>query len=111
MLCAPIFDRKGRVMGAITLINRRDGKPFTQTDENRLKAINSHIASAVEEAVATSTSEQGEYGKVDLAKTVKQIQLYFPDDQNAAEARWRELIESERRAALTPASTTARTRE
>jgi GAF domain-containing protein len=93
IMCSPIFDRDGEVIGAITVINKKNGDRFTevaylcstlaqcmaiasahvmphsyiciclQADEHRLQAINSHIGIAVEEALLDSKSGSA-YGKV-----------------------------------------------
>jgi GAF domain-containing protein len=81
ILSSPIFNRKGEVIGAITVVNKNSKGGFTIDDEHRLQAINSHIAIAIEEAlmpVERSISE--EFGKVDLAHNVRQMKLYFPDE-------------------------------
>lgn len=33
MLCAPIFDKQGEIVGVAQVINKRDGNPFTKSDE------------------------------------------------------------------------------
>ena len=37
MLCAPIFDKRGDIVGVAQVINKRDGKPFTKSDELKFK--------------------------------------------------------------------------
>lgn len=49
MLCTPVVNNKGKVIGVTQVLNRRGG-PFTDEDESRLKAFTSQIAIALENA-------------------------------------------------------------
>ncbi len=49
ILCAPIINRKGEIIGVTEAINKRDGG-FDRDDENLIKALSSHIAVALENA-------------------------------------------------------------
>lgn len=49
ILCAPIIDRNGKILGVIESINKREGV-FTLEDEELLKAMCSHAAVALENA-------------------------------------------------------------
>jgi len=50
MLCAPIRNREGVIVGVFQLLNRLDGKPFEPADEEYLAAISVHASLAVENA-------------------------------------------------------------
>ncbi|MCA9690566.1 MAG: sigma 54-interacting transcriptional regulator [Myxococcales bacterium] len=47
LLCAPVRDRQGEIIGVIELLNRRGG-PFTEDDEALLRALASQVAMVVE---------------------------------------------------------------
>jgi GAF domain-containing protein len=75
IMCSPLFNRDGRVIGAITVINKMDGglvspSGFTKADEHRLQAINSHIGVAVEEALLDSKASSDGGGKVRRARII-----------------------------------------
>ncbi len=50
LLCAPMFDKQGEVLGVIQVLNKLENKPFTQEDENILEAISSLAAVAIDNA-------------------------------------------------------------
>lgn len=52
ILCMPIFG-EGMVQGAIVVLNKMSGEPFTTQDEDVLSAICSHISTAMGEERAT----------------------------------------------------------
>ncbi len=50
ILCAPIHNREGRVVGVFQLLNKRSGEPFGQDDEDFLEALSVPVALALENA-------------------------------------------------------------
>ncbi|MHC4249752.1 MAG: GAF and HD-GYP domain-containing protein [Planctomycetota bacterium] len=50
VLCVPMKDVKGRVLGAIQVLNRAGGAPFGPRDEEMLSALGSHVAVFIENA-------------------------------------------------------------
>ena len=48
ILCLPMLDRRGEVFAVAQLLNRRDGKPFTAEDEQRVAGLLASIARIVE---------------------------------------------------------------
>src|SRR5690606_16028576 len=50
LLCVPMRDRKGEVVGVIQALNRRTDTPFTEEDEELLLALGSQAAGAIENA-------------------------------------------------------------
>ena len=57
VLCVPMHDTQGRVLGVLQALNRRDG-PFTAEDEELLGALAGPAASAVENAVLNEEIER-----------------------------------------------------
>ncbi|MBF0318319.1 MAG: GAF domain-containing protein [Nitrospirae bacterium] len=49
MLCTPVANKQGRVIGVTQVLNKRGG-PFTDEDESRLKAFTAQISIALENA-------------------------------------------------------------
>jgi sigma-B regulation protein RsbU (phosphoserine phosphatase) len=49
ILCLPIRNKDGETIGVLQLLNKHSG-PFTQADENVLRAISDHVALALENA-------------------------------------------------------------
>ena len=49
MLCVPVLNKDGKVIGATQVLNKRGG-PFTDEDEQRLKAFTAQISVALENA-------------------------------------------------------------
>lgn len=50
VLCVPMKDARGRVLGVIQALNRAGGRPFDAEDEELLSALGAHIAAFVENA-------------------------------------------------------------
>ncbi len=50
VLCVPMKDVKGRVLGVIQVLNRVGGGPFGPRDEEMLAALGSHVAVFIENA-------------------------------------------------------------
>jgi len=50
VLCTPVFDRKGAIIGVIRVSNREDATGFNIRDEVALTAMSSHISCALERA-------------------------------------------------------------
>ena len=49
ILCVPVANKQGKIIGVTQCLNRRGG-PFTQEDEQRLKAFTAQVAVALENA-------------------------------------------------------------
>ncbi|CCQ73276.1 GAF domain-containing protein [Magnetospira sp. QH-2] len=49
ILCVPVMNKRGKNIGVTQVLNKRGG-PFTEEDEQRLKAFNSQVAIALENA-------------------------------------------------------------
>lgn len=49
ILCVPVVNKQGKIIGVTQCLNRRGG-PFTQEDEQRLKAFTAQVAVALENA-------------------------------------------------------------
>jgi adenylate cyclase len=49
ILCVPVINKQGRIIGVTQCLNRRGG-PFSQEDEQRLKAFTAQVAVALENA-------------------------------------------------------------
>ncbi len=49
ILCTPIKDKNGKIVGVFQLINKKDG-PFTKKDEEMLNAISIHASIAIQNA-------------------------------------------------------------
>ncbi len=49
LLCLPIRNKDGEVIGVLQLLNKKDG-PFTAADEGFLEALSDHVALAIENA-------------------------------------------------------------
>lgn len=49
ILCVPVVNKRGKNIGVTQVLNKRGG-PFTEEDEQRLKAFNSQVAIALENA-------------------------------------------------------------
>ena len=49
ILCMPVFNKDGRAIGVIQSLNKKDG-PFTQKDEERVRAFSAQAAIAIENA-------------------------------------------------------------
>ncbi|HEX6035479.1 MAG TPA: GAF domain-containing protein, partial [Anaerolineales bacterium] len=60
---------KDRVLGVIEVINRRDGLPFVEDDQNLLTAFAGQAAVAIENARLLAQTDQ------DLAETVEELQV------------------------------------
>jgi len=57
LLCAPMLV-KGAAIGCIKLVNRRDGQPFSQDDEELLTSVTSATSAAIENARLYQASER-----------------------------------------------------
>ncbi len=51
ILCAPLCARDGRVIGALQVLNKLDGGPFTSEDEHVIETLASQCAAAIENAL------------------------------------------------------------
>ena len=70
ILCAPVFGKGGEVLGAVQALNRRDGQPFDDEDEQSLAAVAAQIAVALENARLFS-AERRKVRELDLLYTVE----------------------------------------
>ncbi len=50
ILCHPVFDSRGAVIGALQVINRKDGGPFRETDTKLVETIVPSVGIAIENA-------------------------------------------------------------
>lgn len=84
VLCAPIRNREGRIVGVFQLLNQKDGRPFQPADEEYLAAISVHASLAVENArLHRSALEKERFDReIGLAQEVqRQLQ---PETRKAA---------------------------
>ena len=49
ILCAPVLNKEGKILGVTQVLNKK-GSPFTEVDENRLKAFSAQASIAIENA-------------------------------------------------------------
>jgi len=49
ILCAPVVNKEGKILGVTQVLNKKGG-PFTEIDENRLKAFSAQASIAIENA-------------------------------------------------------------
>jgi len=73
VLCAPIKDRDGKLVGVFQLLNKRGGGGFLEDDEEFLEGLSVHAALAIENAqLHTSALEKERYDReVALAQAVQ----------------------------------------
>ena len=73
VLCAPIKDRKGKLVGVFQLLNKLGGAGFLEEDEQFLEGLSIHAALAIENAqLHTSAIEKERYDReVALAQSVQ----------------------------------------
>lgn len=57
ILCVPIKDRSGEVIGVLEVINKKEGI-FSETDKDMLKALSSFVAISIENAVLFDEHDQ-----------------------------------------------------
>ena len=57
ILCVPIKDRSGEIIGVVETINKKDGV-FTETDKDILKALSSFVAISLENALLFNEHDQ-----------------------------------------------------
>ena len=72
ILCAPIRNREGEIVGVFQLLNKREGE-FSREDEDYLAALSVHVALAIENArLHASALEKERYDReVRLAQSVQ----------------------------------------
>jgi adenylate cyclase len=60
VLCTPVFDRRGLVIGVLEVVNKKQGLRFSVDDERSLAAMAAHVAVVLEEALSEESREQEE---------------------------------------------------
>ena len=70
ILCAPVWGKSGEVLGAVQVLNRSDGQPFDEEDEQALAAVAAQIAVALENA-RLFAAERRKVRELDLLYTVE----------------------------------------
>src|SRR5260221_4602269 len=70
ILCAPVFGKASEVLGAVQVLNRKDGQPFDVEDEQSLAAVAAQIAVALENA-RLFAAERRKVKELDLLYTVE----------------------------------------
>src|SRR5258706_1715796 len=70
ILCAPVWGKAGEVLGAVQVLNRSDGQPFDEEDEQSLAAVAAQIAVALENA-RLFAAERRKVRELDLLYTVE----------------------------------------
>ena len=98
VLCAPIKDRKGNLVGVFQLLNKVGGGGFLEEDEEFLEGLSIHAALAIENAqLHTSAIEKERYDReVALAQSVQrklQPETYEREEAGIAFAGLNELCE------------------
>jgi len=72
IICVPMIAR-GRVIGVIELLNRRDGKPFDTEDQRLLTAFAANAAIAIENARLFTMTDQALAARVDELSMMQRI--------------------------------------
>ncbi|MBN1177686.1 MAG: GAF domain-containing protein [Anaerolineae bacterium] len=72
LLCVPLIAR-GRVIGVIELINRREGRPFDAGDQNLLMAFAANAAISIENARLFTTTDQALAARVEELSMMQRI--------------------------------------
>ena len=70
VLCTPIFDRHGSVIGVLEVINKRSGH-FNVDDERSLSAMAAHVAMVLEDALAEEHSDEDDDSEMRLLDQLK----------------------------------------
>ena len=102
ILCSPVSGKGGEIVGAVQVLNRRDGKPFDTDDEHALLAVTAQIAVALENA-RLFAAERRKIRELDLLYTVERELAQAPDAAallDVALGRALELSNAEAAAAL-----------
>jgi len=74
VLCSPILNGDGRLLGVVQSINKKSGSPFDDEDERVMEALASHVGVALERAQLTEASM--EKGRFDAAlRLASEIQM------------------------------------
>jgi serine phosphatase RsbU (regulator of sigma subunit) len=60
MLCAPVVDSKGKLLGVIQSVNKTTGSRFDQQDESLMRALAAHVSVAMERALLTEVNVENE---------------------------------------------------
>ena len=72
VICVPMIAR-GRVIGVIELLNRKDGNPFNAEDRHLLTAFASHAAIAIENARLFTMTDQALAARVEELSMMQRI--------------------------------------
>jgi len=88
VLCTPVLDRDGKVLGVIQVINKRgdEGKiGFTEEDARVLSALASHVSVALDEVNRSNgwfAHSESNNPLMDALKTHRHNYVRFPSDSN-----------------------------
>jgi serine phosphatase RsbU (regulator of sigma subunit) len=88
ILCMPLINHAGGVVGVIQALNKRNGEPFGEYDEQVLSALCGNAAVAIDNAqlIARDRDRQRLERDMELAR---QIQLSLLPESPPLHARWR----------------------
>jgi sigma-B regulation protein RsbU (phosphoserine phosphatase) len=77
ILCTPLTNHQGEVVGVIQALNQRAGRPFDARDEDLLESLGSQAAVAIENAwlIAAEAERQRLLADLDLARSIQQSLL------------------------------------
>lgn len=78
MLCVPLIDNKGHCIGAVQVLNKSGGGPFTAQDEMLLEAFSSQAAVTLENAIIL---EELQVRRQELAENHNKLQSAFRDNE------------------------------
>lgn len=70
ILCQPIRNQDGRILGVLQVLNRKNG-PFTPEDENLLSALCAQIAVAIEKSVLYRSMRDKNLELLELTRTLE----------------------------------------
>ncbi len=79
ILCAPVIDSKGELLGVIQSVNKTTGSRFDQQDESLMRALATHVAVAMERARLTQVHVENERFEQSL-RLASEIQMRMLPD-------------------------------
>lgn len=82
MICAPVLDATGRLLGVIQSVNKTTGNYFDERDESLMRAIASHVAVAFERTRLTEVHLRNE-GMEQALRLASEIQMRMLPDGSA----------------------------
>ena len=83
ILCAPLRTREGRVIGALQVLNKLDGGPFTAEDERLVEALAARCATVIENALVYEQLRAAEQRWAEPASAMPKL-LVADDDPTLA---------------------------